>query len=446
MILPGFYAQIRGMFLYGSFFPRAALWVWLAVCVCFLAACGPSTIGYGVLLWPPDESPLEAGSVLPVYEESRLKQTYSTGGEGESGTSEIEIWRLRFFLREKEARDFAGRFDSVRDLFATVNRNALPIRERPDRLSRQVYRLRQDETIKILALSTTPSDENGLQGYWYHVLTKDGVEGYCFNYYLTLYNARTNTVISSTQDASQDAIAAILRSSWRPRFFQEMLDTGRIDLNRFRETYGLFFEEEPQRLRIVLPGVSVNIPYSRVRRVSGDTYIAEGSDVQMRLHAGMKELSISYSRNTARRTDTFVAVRENVEDVIRKENERRRGVLRAFLENGSTLQSDAYGEIIISGAGEFTWTGFERLTPAVISADAGTSGVVEFSVFASGEAQSAYAGIITFQFAGTKQGVNFFYRFTQQGTQFIHIPPQSIEENIVHRRPMNPLVLFFTTS
>jgi hypothetical protein len=381
-----------------------------------------------------------------VYEESRLKQTYVTGGETGNQTSEVELWRLRFFLREKEARDFAGQFDSVRDLFATVNRNALPIRERADRLSRQVYRLRQGETIKILALSTTPSDENGLEGYWYHVLSKDGVEGYCFNYYLTLYNARTNTVISSTQDASQDAIAAILTSSWRPRFFQEMLDTGRIDLNRFRETYGLFFEDEPRQVRITLPGVSLNIPYSRVRRVSGDNYIAEGSDVQMRLHAGMKELSISYSRNTARRTDTFVAFRENVEDIIRNENERRRRVLRTFLENGSTLQSDAYGEITISGTGEFTWTGFERLSPAVISADAGTSGVVEFSVFASGEAQSAYAGIITFQFAGIKQGVHFFYRFTQQGIQFIHIPPQSIEENTVSRRPMNPLVLFFTTS
>jgi hypothetical protein len=272
------------------------------------------------------------------------------------------------------------------------------------------------------------------------------VEGYCFNYYLTLYNARTNTVITTTQDASQEAIAAILTSSWRPRFFREMADTGRIDLNRFRETYGLFFEDEPQRIRIVLPGVSQTIPYSRVRRVSGDTYIAEGSDVQIRLHAGMNELSISYSRGTARRTDTFAAFRENVEDIIRKENERRRALLRAFLANGNVLQSDAYGEITISGTGEFTWTGFERLAPAVIPAGSGTSGTVEFSVFASGEAQSAYAGIITFSFAGTKQGPSFFYRFTQQGTQFIHIPPESIEENTVSRRPMNPLVLFFTLS
>lgn len=392
---------------------------------------------------------METGSVLPIYEESRLKQSYIAGGasrETERETREIPAWRLRFFSGEEEAKIFAAQFDSVKDFFARVNRNALPVREQADRLSRQVYRLRQNEIIKILALSTVPFDENGLSGYWYHVLTGEGVEGYCFNYYLTLFNAKTNTVITPAQDASQDAVAAILTSPWRPRFYREMADAGRIDLTRFRENYGLFFDDEPRQLRIALPGVSLNIPYSRVRRVSGETYIAEGSDVQMQLRADMKELSVSYPAGTGRKTDVFVAFQENVEDIIGKENERRGKVLLAFLENGNSLQSSAYGGITISETGEFTWTGYERLVPAVISAGAGASGAVEFSVFASGEAQNIYGGVITFRFAGSRRPVNFFYRFTQQGTQLIHIPPESIEDNIVRRRPMNPLVLFFTPS
>jgi hypothetical protein len=434
---------------FSGFFSRVSLWAGLAVCVCFLAACGPRAIGYGVLLWSPDEDSLETGAVLPVYEESRLKQSYTAGGaskETEKDTRELQAWRLRFFSGEKEARAFAAEFDSVKDFFATVNRNALPVREKADRLSLQVYRLRQNETIKILELSTVPSDENGLQGYWYRVLTEEGVEGYCFNYYLTLFNAKTNTVITTAQDVAQDAIAAILTSPWRPQFYREMADTGRIDLNRFRETYGLFFDDEPRQLRIALPGVSLSVPYSRVRRVSGDTYMAEGSDVQMNLRANMTELAVSFSHNTSRKTETFVLFKENVEELIQKETGRRQNVLLAFLENGNVLRSDAYGEIAISDTGEFTWTGYERLTPSAISAGAGNSGAVEFSVFASGEAQNAYSGIITFRFDGTKRGVNFFYRFTEQGTQFILIPPDSIEENIVRRRPMNPLVLFFTPS
>jgi hypothetical protein len=429
----------------------------LVLCVFFLISCGPRKIGYAVLLWPADDAAPETGSVLPVDEESRLKQTYTAGGpskDTEAEQREIAVWRVQFFPKEDEAQTFAAGFQSVKELYATANRNALPIREKADRLSRQVYRLRQNETMKILALSTTPSDENGLQGYWYKVLTEEGVSGFCFNYYLTLYNAKTNTVITTSQDASQEAVAAILTNPWRPDFFRDMAATGRIDLARFRSNYGLFFDEEPRQLRIVLPGVSLSVPFSRVRKASGETYIAEGSDVQMQLRANQTELVVSYSQNANRRTSIFTAFKDDADEVITREKERRRNTLLAFLAHGSRLRSDAYGEISVTEEGDFVWSDYGRLVPAVIpgglpkprdpEAAAAGQGKVEFSVFTSGEAQNSYGGVITFHFEGTPRAVNFFYRFTEQGTQLIHIPPESIEENLVRRRPMNPLVLFFT--
>jgi hypothetical protein len=417
--------------------------------VFLLTSCGPGKIGYGVLLWPADDTAVETGSVLPVYEESRLKQTYTVGGPSKDTAKEqreIAVWRIRFFPNENDAKAFAEGFESVKDLYATANRNALPIREKADRLSRQVYRLRQNETMKVLALSTSPSDENGLQGYWYTVLTEEGVAGFCFNYYLTLYNAKTNTIITTSQDASQEAIAAILTNSWRPDFFRDMAATGRIDLVRFRSAYGVFFDEEPRQLRIVLPNASVSVPFSRVRKASGDTYLAEGSDVQMQLRAGQTELVVSYSQNSNRRTSTFTAFKDDIEEIITREKERRQNTLLAFLRSGTTLRSDAYGEISITEEGAFSWTGYGRLVPTLIPAAAQGHGNVEFSIFTSGEAQNAYGGVITFRFDGTNRAVNFFYRFTEQGTQLIHIPPETIEENTVRRRPMNPLVLFFTPS
>jgi hypothetical protein len=301
--------------------------------------------------------------------------------------------------------------------------------------------------MKILALSAIPADENGLQGYWYTVLTEEGVSGYCFNYYLTLYNAKTNTVLTTSQDSSQDAIAAILTNPWRPDSFRDMSETNRIDLNRFRSTYGLFFDEEPRQLRIVLSGVSLTAPFSRIRKASGENYIAEvaeGTQIQMQLRAGGKELVVSYTYNGGRRTDIFSAFTGDVDGIIEKEKIRRQNTLLAFLKNGTTLRSDAYGEINISNNGDFTWTDSDRLVPTVIPSGAGTSGKVDFGVFTSGEAQNAYNGIITFRFAGSQKPANFFYRLTDQGTQLIHIPPEIIEDNIVRRRPMNPLVLFFT--
>jgi hypothetical protein len=400
-----------------------------------------------VLLWSADEAEAETGAVLPVYEESRLKQTYITGGSAKETAdrkNEIEIWRTQFFSKEEEARAFTAGFEGVKDLYARANRNALPVREKADRLSRQVYRLRQNETMKILALSVTPSDENGLQGFWYKVLTEEGVRGYCFNYYLTLYNAKTDTVITSSPDSAQQAVAAILTSPWRPQAFHEMISAGRIDLARFRSSYGLFFDEDPRRIRIVLPGVSFAAPFSRIRKVSGDTYLAEDGEVRLQLRASSTELLASYEYNGGRRTDVFTAFEEDVYAIIAREENRRQETLLAFLKNGGRLRSDAYGEITIHDTGEFTWWDYEHLVPAVISSGAGPSGKVEFSVFMSGEVQNVYGGVITFGFAGAGKPVNFFYRFTQQGTQLIHIPPESIEENLVRRRPMNPLVLFFT--
>ncbi|MCL1818491.1 MAG: SH3 domain-containing protein, partial [Spirochaetaceae bacterium] len=360
--------------------------------------------------------------------------------------NETNSWRIRFFPREDEARNFAGEFDAVKDLYARANRNALPVREKADRLSRQVYRLRQNEEMKILELSTTPSDENGLQGFWYKVLTEEGVTGFCFNYYLTLYNAKTDTIISTSQDSAQEALAAILTNPWRPEFFREMAAAGRIDLARFRASYGLFFDQDPPALRIALPRVSFTALFSRIHKAAGDAYIAEGSDVQMKLRAKDTELVVSYVHAGVRRNDVFVAFKDNVEELVAREEERRRGLLAAFLRNGSVLRSDAYGAISISETGEFSWTEYGRLVPSVIPARAGSEGTVEFSVFATGEAQNIYGGIISFRFAGVPQPRHFFYRFTQQGTQLIHIPPENIEENLVRKRPVNPLVLFFTSS
>ena len=416
--------------------------------VFLLGSCGPRRIGCGVLLWPADEAALDTGSVLPVYEESRLKQTYTVGGstrETAKEKTEISSWRLAFFPREEEARKFASEFEAVKDLYATANRNALPVREKADRLSRQVYRLRQNEKMKILELSTTPSDENGLQGFWYRVLTEEGVTGFCFNYYLTLYNAKTNTIITTSQDSAQEALAAILTSSWRPAFFRDMTASGRIDLTRLSASYGLFFDENPTALRIVLPRLSFTAPFSRIRK-AGDAYIAEGSDVQMRLRANGAELAVSYVHAGVRRTDVFIVFPENVEELIAKEEERRKTLLSTFLKTGSVLRSDAYGEIDISETGDFSWTDYGRLVPTVVPAGAGSAGKVEFSVFTAAEVQNAYGGVISFRFAGASQPAHFFYRFTQQGTQLIHIPPETIEENIVRKRPVNPLVLFFTSS
>jgi hypothetical protein len=392
---------------------------------------------------------MENGAILPIYEESRIKRSYtipSPAPDAPKGRAEIEMWRLRFFGAEKEAETFAADFAEVKDLYARAERNALPIREKADRLSRQVYRLRLNETIKILELSAAASDENGLTGYWYKVLTQDGETGYCFTYYLTLYNGRTDTAADSSRDPSQKAIEDILQSSWRPAYFRDMVNDGRIDLSRFHSAYGLFFDSEPRQIRVVLPAVSALIPFSQIRETSGNTYIAEGSGAQMTLRANGTELVLSYTQNAAQRTDIFVVFNQDAEKIIAQEEDRRRSLLETFLRGGKNFSSSAYGEIRFAetAAGDFTWTGFNRLVPGVIPPGTSYTGKAGFSVFIGQEVRDSYDGVITFHFSGSPRGINFFYRFTAQGTQLIHIPPENIDDNIVRRKALDPLVLFFT--
>jgi hypothetical protein len=428
-----------------TWFPRG---IAAAALLAVLCGCGPRKIGYGVLLWSPDNALTQTGAVLPVYAESRLKQTYTVpvpSPDKPDAVADIPVWRLRFFQREDEALAFAEEFAAVRELYATSDRNALPVREKADRLSRQVYRLRRGETMKVLALSSEMTDENGLKGYWYRVLTEEGVAGFCFNYYLTLFNETTGEVLSSPQSASRETIDHILSASWRPAYFRDMAATGFIDLTRFRAAYGLFFDEEPRQIRIILPSVVLTAPYTRLRRASGDLYIAEGSDLQLQLRAGGSEISVSYSQDTSRRTEVFVELKEDAETVIKAEEERRKNALANFIRRGEVLYSDAYGEIRLDEGGDFIWSGFERLVPAVIPQGARNSGSIEFSVFSTRDARESWTGIVTFRFSGdTAYSVDFFYRFTDQGTQLAHIPPENIEENLVRRRTRNPLVLFFT--
>ncbi|MDR2588898.1 MAG: SH3 domain-containing protein [Spirochaetales bacterium] len=428
-----------------AFFFRAA---GVFAAMLFFVSCGPRKIGYGMVVWSDNEAVRQTGSVIPVYGASRLKQTYTAPNptpESSRAVAEIPQWRLQFFTDEGDARSFAEGFAEVRDLYATSNRNALPVREKPDRLSRQVYRLRLNETMKILALSTTMTNENGLQGYWYTVLTEEGVTGFCFNYYLTLFNAKTGEVLSRPQDSSRESIERILSASWRPLFFREMKNSGRIDLNRFRSSCGLFFDEEPQQMRIELPESSTVVPFIQIRKVSGDLYIAEGSDVEIRLRQGGAEMALTYTRGTRRRTESFIDFPEDPEEMITAERERRKSAFEGFIKQGATLSSQSYGEIRISPQREFVWTGFSRLVPDVIPYGVQSTGALDFSVFMSKETAENWTGVVTFRFAGTSpRAVDFFYRLTAQGMQLVHIPPENIEDNVVRRPPRSPLVMVFT--
>ncbi|MCX7788581.1 MAG: SH3 domain-containing protein [Spirochaetes bacterium] len=409
--------------------------------------CGRRTIGYGVVLWSPEEQAVSTGAMVPVYEESRIKKTYIIGVPTQKAPYEIPASRVQVFRSRKEAEAFASQFESVRYLFAISERRALPIREKPDRLSKQVYRLRQDELIKILQLGTEPSDENGLKGHWHKVLAEDGTVGYCFDYYLTLYDGKSNTKVASTRDPSEERIALLLSTTWRPAYFQTMVSSRRIDLDRFKPEYGLFITLDPPLIRLQTPEVQKEFSFTTLSATSGNRFLIEGANISLAMDSSAKNLTITFQDRNEQKTLQFIAFSGDVEDIIQKEKERREKLLTSFLEKGQILRSSGFGEITLRSDGTFQWTDFDRLIPNVLGSGVRGTGRIEFSTFQDRSIQGEYDGSLTFLFDGGTTGKNratFLYKFTDGGVRFLHIPQANIRENTIQRLSTTPLILFFT--
>jgi hypothetical protein len=415
----------------------------LLIAVSALTGCGPRAIGYGVLLWSPDETSLATGSVVPVLEESRLKGTYSV--KGTDHTLDLPTWRFRFFGDKKDAEAYGLEFEKVRDFYATANRKALPVREKADRLSERVYRLREDEKMKILEISTTPADENGMKGYWYKVLTEGGVSGYCFDYYLTVFNAKTDARISVSRNPGEENIAKILSSNWRPVYFREMIAERRVDFERFKTDYGLFLSSDPNQVKIALPTENLSFSYTKISEASGQTYLFEGSTARLLLRSGGREIVMYYTLKGEQKSTFFYAFDGEVEDVITRELERRKSILASLLEKGKTLRSSAFGEIEISEDGSFRWQGFERLVPNAIPPEAAGRGKIEFSRFLGREIKEPYDGVITFRHEGLPGGKSssFLFLYAEGGLRLVHAPASTIQDNVVRAESRSPLILFF---
>lgn len=414
-----------------------------------LLGCGPRASSYGVILWSPEEQIVETGSVVPIYEESRIKKTYMIGVATQKAPFELPVWRVRSFRSRKEAEAFASQFEPVRYLYAISERRALPIREKPDRLSRQVYRLRQDEMIKILQLGTEPADENGLQGHWHRVLTQDGTEGYCFDYYLTLYDGKTQAKLTVTHDPAEEKIAHLLSTSWKPLYFQTMVNQNRIDLDRFKTEYGLSISLDPPMVRILLPDTRKEIPFTTLTPGPRNRFLLEGSSASLSLNDTQQVLTLTYTDKNEQRSAQFIAFDGDIEEIIQKEKERRKQLLSSLLEHGHTLKSSGFGEITLNEDGTFQWRDFDKLIPTVVSSEVKGSGRIEFSTFPDSSLEGKFDGSITFRFDAEKAGRNiatFLYRFTEGGVQFVHIPQSLIQENMIRRLPTTPLILYFSFS
>ncbi len=373
-----------------------------AVCTAIFASCSGRRIGYGVLLWAPDKSSFKTGQIVTVKSESKINNTYSIVASGAKSPVDLPTWRIKLFSSEKEAVNFSLSYSPMVPLFAKATANGAAIRDNPDASATRVYRLRQDQVVKVISKEPKEVTIDGIKGYWYQVLTGDGVLGYSFDANLQVYNPADQT--QQQQSVGQLLLNKVLSSTYRPQYFQQMIDNNRIDLKRFSTKFGFFADQKTNTVHIVMPDYDLTFKYTGIQDRGSNDYTFTGTSLEMIIQ-NPDQIRLLYSDNKGNQQDqTFVHIKQDIGMLVEKERNRRLQVYSTFLDK-TPFSSDYYGKIDLHANMSFDWNGYSRLVPNIIPAGAGSTGVVAFPLYLSDSLKGSYDGVISFVF-GAKPSVS----------------------------------------
>ena len=240
----------------------------LALCLGCFISCGNRVKGYGVLLWNLPEYQMQDGDLVPVYIRSNISQVYVIGTS--QGKIEIPLWQITDPEMKFKAKKTAKKFEEYKHTYASVALDGLPMRAEPVNTAKQVYRLKKAETIKILYKGKGQAVYAGkkpLEGEWLRVLTSDGTVGWCFSYNLRPFETdvngnRINGEVVAEENHIDAELTEMLKKTWYPDSYKNMIDSGRIDPARINLNYNLHLNEETNRLSFVMPEVKKEWDYT----------------------------------------------------------------------------------------------------------------------------------------------------------------------------------------
>ena len=264
-----------------------------ALLALLLGSCSPR-LGWGLVLWAAPEGPLPAGTIVPVYIKSNIQKVFVVGVPGLKGRAknkkiELPFWQVELYSAYRAAAARLKALGPNVSLYMKAARDGLPLRDKPSNSAKRVYRLREGQSVKILEKVEGDAVSTGSQvlpGAWYLVLTDDGTKGYSFSYALRLYDETKEgpPVIASAKQALSGRVDLIFSRSWRPEYFQEMLDEGHVDLDYFSPRFGVFSDTVRRQIRIELPAASQVFNYTDISEASG-FYLFGGTPLKVKIES-----------------------------------------------------------------------------------------------------------------------------------------------------------------
>lgn len=414
--------------------------------------------GYSVLLWNIPEYKMQDCEVVPVYVRSNISHVYVIGTP--SGEKiEVPLWQLTLPTSKSKAKKQANEYLEFSHKYSSAKIDGLPCRAEPANLSKQVYRLRKGEVIKILAKGEgdkVMAGKEALEGDWLKVLTKDGTQGWCFSHNLSLFemsedgNRIGEAGEVTEEDLTDTTFEAVFDKPWYPESFKPMVDKKNIDTTIVKTDYNFTIDTAKGKVFLTMPenkqanfkAIKLSWDYNGYEKVSRNQY--ELTDIPVTVTYRRNDfIVVRYTGSSGKPKDfSLITMEEDLEEVIKAEKSKRSGFYSKVVSRGPNYSSSSYGNLMLKSNGTFHWADYSLLVPSVIPSTAGATGSVYLKYGISDKLKTQFDGVLTFKFEGSNE-VNFLFKTEADGLRLEDATNAVLEEGMITDKSSNSLVIYF---
>ena len=415
----------------------------------FLVSCGK--LGYSVVLWNDTTNDLQDGTIVQVFIRSNISHVYVIGLPESDKKVEVPLWMLTEPMSKSKAQKAALRYADYAHTYASVKLDGLPIRAEAVNTSKQVYRLREKEIIRILYKGRGQAVTNGkgnMEGEWLRVLTSGGTQGWCFSHNLELFKADAQGFAKGTEteavvETADTMLESLQAKSWYPESYFDMIQNQRIDPARMDPGYGFAMDVETLTVRVTLQSTALSWNYTDIEKPGLKLYHFIGTPVTVTMR-NENEIAVQFTDKDGKiKSHNFVSLSENIANLVQAEQNRRDKELEQLRLFGPSFLSSNYGRLVFKEDKQFLWSDYNLLVPSVLSHSARGTGTVSVQYFISSSLKVSYDGILSFRFKGMSKDVNFLYKMTNDGLRLEDATNAQISNGVVVSRGSSPLVIFF---
>jgi len=222
-----------------------------------------------------------------------------------------------------------------------------------------------------------------------------------------------------------------------------MIEESRVDLEHLGQQYGIFVDGVRRQIRIEYPGASRYFNYTNITREADGSFRFEGLPLLLRFRED-DILDVTIESDYGAGTYSFEPFDQDIREVIRLEEVRRRSVLERIIAQGERFVSEDWGALTITRTGRFIWAAYDKLIPEAIPEYSGEVGIIDPALFLGPALEGSWDGGISFTFDGEKcPRVDFLYRLTAENLELQLVRPIDKEWAVVNTLSEPPLLIKF---